>query len=79
MTHRETMLARIKSGAGKSFQRARDRGRMPNTGVGRTVWCTEPQYETVIAAIRKIREDENDPKMPEGLALELICADFLAG
>lgn len=73
------MLEKIKTSTRQSFQRARDRGRMPNTGIGRTVWCTEPQYQTVIAAITKIREDEADKKMPEGLALEYICANFLAG
>lgn len=73
------MLEKIKANTRSSFQRARGQGRMPNTGVGRTVWCTEEQYETVIAAIRKIREDEGEKGMPEGLALEYICANFLAG
>ena len=63
----------------KQFQRARDRGQMPNTAGGRTVWVTEEQYKTVIAAVQRVRELEDDKKMPEGVALEFVCADYLAG
>jgi len=38
---------------------------------------TKEQYEIFMKAVDKIREEEKDIKL--GRALELICADFLAG
>jgi hypothetical protein len=76
---KEAAYKSLTKSSNKHFQRARDRGRMPNTAGGRSLWVTEEQYETVIAAVRRVREVEEDKKMPEGVALEMIAADFLAG
>ncbi len=69
----------LRGSTNQQFARARERGQMPNTAGGRTLWVTEEQYATVIAAVRRVREVEEDRKMPEGVALEFIAADFLAG
>jgi hypothetical protein len=37
------------------------------------------QYRIVKAAIQLVRNREGDQKIPKGRAVELICADFLAG
>ena len=38
--------------------------------------CSDGQYETIIAAINKVKEQA---ACPDGRALELVCADYLAG
>ena len=78
MTKQEALRGLAKRTSAR-FEKARERGRMPNTGKGRTVWVTSDQYETVLNAIRAVREDASAPSMSEGMALEYICADFLSG
>ena len=43
------------------------------------VSMTKQQWEIVGAAIEKVRQREDAERMSEGRALELICADYLAG
>ena len=43
------------------------------------VSMTKQQWEIVGAAIEKVRKAEDAERMSEGRALELICADYLAG
>ncbi len=40
---------------------------------------TSDQREVVERAIAAVRREQDDPKMPEGRAVELICADYLSG
>lgn len=40
---------------------------------------TDDQVEIVRQAVEKLRTDEGDQEIPEGRAIELICADWLAG
>jgi hypothetical protein len=79
MSNRDEALKHLAGETEKHCDRARARGRMPNTAGGRTVWVTEEQYDTVIRAINHVRHSEEDRQMPEGVALELICGDYLAG
>ena len=44
-----------------------------------TVRFTKAQSEIVRAAVIQVRMIANDPEMSEERALELVCADFLAG
>lgn len=44
----------------------------------RTIRVTEGQYETISRAVAKLRIGEGDLEIPEGRALELICADWMA-
>jgi len=45
----------------------------------RPVSLSPEQREVFERALAKVREDQDDPTINEGRALELICADFLAG
>ena len=38
---------------------------------------TEAQRDVIIQAFKKIKEEQEQPEMSDGRALELICADFL--
>jgi hypothetical protein len=40
---------------------------------------TGPQYEVVMRSVEAIRRSEQDASIPDGRAVELICADFLSG
>lgn len=40
---------------------------------------TTDQVTTIEAAIKRVRELNESPKMKDGSAMELICADFLSG
>lgn len=62
----------------KAFESSRVRGTLPK-GTGSTVWFTTDQLGTVRDAIAAVRNGEGDQSIPEGRALELICADYLAG
>lgn len=46
---------------------------------GRSLFVTEEQWTTILRAIEKIRQGENDAEIKDGRALELLCADWLAG
>jgi ParB-like chromosome segregation protein Spo0J len=45
----------------------------------RSIECTLEQHNLIENAIAKLREVEQDQDIPDGRALELICADYLAG
>ena len=47
--------------------------------MGHPLRLTEEQREVVDRAIEAIRGDAENTDMPEGRAIELICADYLAG
>ena len=47
--------------------------------MGHPVRLTQEQRSVVDSAIAKIREAAENEDMSEGRAVELICADFLAG
>lgn len=47
--------------------------------LAKPIQVTEENRETIDRAIRFVREDEEDETITEGRALELVCADFLAG
>jgi hypothetical protein len=40
---------------------------------------TEAQYQVFLRALEKVRHDAGDEKLSVGRAIELICADYLAG
>jgi hypothetical protein len=45
----------------------------------RSIVVTEEQYGTIQRAVLAMRDANNDPEVPEGRCVELICADYLAG
>lgn len=45
----------------------------------RKIALTNEQFDVVTQAIQRVREREGDPQMTDGRALELVCADYLAG
>ncbi|MAL82836.1 MAG: hypothetical protein CMF11_00580 [Idiomarina sp.] len=47
--------------------------------MGHPLRLTEEQRDVVDRAIAAVKEDAENPDMAEGRAVELICADFLAG
>lgn len=50
-----------------------------NSIMGKSIKLTKEQREVVNEAISAIKEEVHDKEMSEGRALELICADYLAG
>jgi hypothetical protein len=58
-------------------------GNAPEASSGRPdlkyVPFTEDQHELVLSAVEKLKEHEGDMSISDGRALELICADWLAG
>jgi hypothetical protein len=77
----DTPLERFKKRVSADVHRAQERGTLPRQVGGRTLWVTDQQFETVGAAIRRVRELESESKRTttEGQALEMMAADFLAG
>lgn len=45
----------------------------------KSIRVTQDQREVIEYAIHHVRTMANDPDMPEGRAVELICGDFMAG
>lgn len=41
--------------------------------------CTNEQYEVIMKAIQKVKDQANGTDISESRSLELICADYLAG
>lgn len=76
---KDEALRKLQEKTNRYFESARRRGKMPNTGKGRTIWVTSDQYPTIIKAIRAVREATEAPSMSEGMALEYICAEFMSG
>jgi hypothetical protein len=54
-------------------------GGLAGDDVKRSITMTHEQYEVVVSAIVRLRTREGDSEITDGRALELICADFLAG
>lgn len=77
MAKREAIREMMNDNA-RDFESSRERGNLPR-GSGRTVWFTDAQLETVKRAVDAVRKIEGDTAIPEGRAIELACADFLAG
>jgi hypothetical protein len=48
-------------------------------GGGENIKVTMNQYEVIVGAIAKVRNELEDNNVSEGRCLELICADFLSG
>lgn len=72
-------MADLMSAQSAQNTRARERGTLPQSSDGRNVWFTPDQWSTVERAVAALRLGQEDPTIPESRALELICADALAG
>lgn len=55
------------------------KGKDDGSQMGQPIVVTKEQREVITRAIAKVREKESDPNISDGRALELICADYIAG